>query len=359
MSGKAESSLVPIPGYVYMLVEREFIRAREQVCKIGRSKDVSKRFRQYPKGSKLLIATFTKDHFEAELELISLFIKTFKQRADIGREYFEGPLLRMMASFNHHMNFRALNDPELNTIFEIPRESHEVDDEDESIRSVIKSVIDRAVQCDRIEIPEKREDVVEKDRAIIEFMNEQGPFTSEPSSELYTRFLDFVVQKGWRVSLGHEKFSRSICSIYGAKSDVVRDENGPRRYLNFMIPERVIVDVRTNPPFEHLFLKDFAVEHLKKSKNEDESKPLSIRMDVLFEHYKRWETRESHQLSVNSTKLGMKISRLIWSKTGNRLGFKGIFKSRNTAGSVYTFDMNLLAREMVEKQWLDSTSLDM
>ena len=132
--------------------------------------------------------------------------------------------------------------------------------------------------------------------------------------------------------------------------------------------EYMLSMIDANQPFECQFLKDLVVEHRNSTTNSTSNSitnsttnsTKSIRMDVLFEDFRDWATRKNQTLTaMNSTKLGMKISRLIWSPTGNTLGFKGISKSRNTAGSVYTFDMSLLSREMVEKQWLDSSFLDM
>jgi len=81
----------PEVNYIYLLQEREFIKTNEKIYKIGRSKQKNgKRFSQYPKGSTLLFQIICEDCVCTEKKLIKLFKTKFKQRKDIGREYFEG-----------------------------------------------------------------------------------------------------------------------------------------------------------------------------------------------------------------------------------------------------------------------------
>lgn len=195
-------------GYLYMLVEREFLRGR--VCKIGRTLDMVQRFRHYPKGSKLLAVVFSRDHVVAEGQLIALFTKEYTQRVDIGREYFEGPLFKMLASFTDFMT-------------ELSRNSQNLDIEGHEVQGVEK--VQSVVKVEKV--------AVDADKAIIEFMRDSEDLSSLPSVDLYTRFLDFVESKNFKVSVGHEKFSKALCSMYGAKSEVVRDDQGLRRYLVF------------------------------------------------------------------------------------------------------------------------------
>jgi hypothetical protein len=77
--------------YIYLLQEREFIKTKEEIYKIGRiSKNNLIRFNQYPKDSELIIQIKCKDSKNEEKELIIKFKDKFKQRKDIGNEYFEG-----------------------------------------------------------------------------------------------------------------------------------------------------------------------------------------------------------------------------------------------------------------------------
>ena len=85
------------PNYVYLLQEREFIKTKENIYKIGKTKQPNnKRFPQYPKGSVLLFQIVCSDCTETENKIMSSFKDTFKQRLDIGREYFEGDYTKMI-----------------------------------------------------------------------------------------------------------------------------------------------------------------------------------------------------------------------------------------------------------------------
>lgn len=77
--------------YVYLLQEREFIKTGEQIYKIGRTEKANcRRFNQYPKGSILLFQIICNDCYYVEDKIVELFKVKFKQRKDIGKEYFEG-----------------------------------------------------------------------------------------------------------------------------------------------------------------------------------------------------------------------------------------------------------------------------
>jgi hypothetical protein len=85
------------PQYIYLLQEREFIKTNENIYKIGKTtQQNNERFKQYPKGSILLLQSICSDCHLIEKELIKLFKENFKQRNDIGTEYFEGDLSNMI-----------------------------------------------------------------------------------------------------------------------------------------------------------------------------------------------------------------------------------------------------------------------
>jgi len=82
--------------YIYLVKEREFIKTEEEIYKIGRSAQYNaKRINQYPNGSIILLIIFCGNSEEIEKFLITEFKKLFKQRRDIGLEYFEGCFLKM------------------------------------------------------------------------------------------------------------------------------------------------------------------------------------------------------------------------------------------------------------------------
>lgn len=77
--------------YIYLLQEREFIKTKEYVYKVGMTtKENHERFNQYPKGSVLLFQMICNNCKNMEKLVLKKFKETFKQRKDIGNEYFEG-----------------------------------------------------------------------------------------------------------------------------------------------------------------------------------------------------------------------------------------------------------------------------
>jgi hypothetical protein len=79
-------------GYLYIIKEREFNRLQENVYKIGCTKDIITRYKQYPKGSIMIYSIAIKNYKELEKKWIINLNKNkqFIKRNDIGREYFEG-----------------------------------------------------------------------------------------------------------------------------------------------------------------------------------------------------------------------------------------------------------------------------
>jgi hypothetical protein len=78
-------------GYVYLLQEREFIDKKQEIYKVGMtSQPNQKRFRSYPKGSRLLYQIACDNHVNAEKSILQQFKENFEQIKDIGSEYFKG-----------------------------------------------------------------------------------------------------------------------------------------------------------------------------------------------------------------------------------------------------------------------------
>lgn len=84
-------------NYIYLLKEREFVKTGEDIFKIGRSCQTNiKRVYQYPKGSVLIFQSVCNNCIILEKKIKDTFIKIFKQRKDIGCEYFEGSFVSMI-----------------------------------------------------------------------------------------------------------------------------------------------------------------------------------------------------------------------------------------------------------------------
>lgn len=86
-------------GYVYLLQEREFVNSGEQVFKLGKTTKPNSRFNNYPKGSILFLNLPCNNCHYTEKEIIKIFDEKFKQRQDIGREYYEGDIEEMCKEF--------------------------------------------------------------------------------------------------------------------------------------------------------------------------------------------------------------------------------------------------------------------
>lgn len=88
-------------GYIYVVCVREFLE--RDIYKIGRTADVAKRFKQYPKGSQLLFSMKTMAPCAIETELMASFKIKFTQRIEYGREYFEGDLNELVDAVYQHI----------------------------------------------------------------------------------------------------------------------------------------------------------------------------------------------------------------------------------------------------------------
>lgn len=83
--------------FIYLLREREFIRLKEHVYKLGRTnQEPSKRFANYPKDSEIVLVKKVDNCKEKEALLLGIFREQFKHRQDIGAEYFEGNVTDMI-----------------------------------------------------------------------------------------------------------------------------------------------------------------------------------------------------------------------------------------------------------------------
>lgn len=81
---------------IYLLQEREFRRLQEPVYKIGKTITIKTRMKKYPKNSEVFLILKVFNCHIIEKLLLTEFKKIFKQRMDIGHEYFEGDVYEMM-----------------------------------------------------------------------------------------------------------------------------------------------------------------------------------------------------------------------------------------------------------------------
>ena len=84
--------------FIYLIKEREFIKTKELIYKIGKTKQENlQRIKSYPNGSILLLYIITNDCDKKEKEIIQKFKEHFIHKKDIGNEYF-------MGDYNHMIN---------------------------------------------------------------------------------------------------------------------------------------------------------------------------------------------------------------------------------------------------------------
>ncbi len=89
-------------GYIYIIKLREHIKTNESIYKIGRTKDINKRFPQYPKGSLLIYCIYTQNIIETE----SIIIKDLQDYNcnEYGKEYFNCNLTNIKRIIDKHTN---------------------------------------------------------------------------------------------------------------------------------------------------------------------------------------------------------------------------------------------------------------
>jgi hypothetical protein len=83
-------------GYVYIIHEREFAEKDANIYKFGRTFDIFTRFKQYPKKSILLLSLHSTNPISHERIILDALRRTFLNRRDIGSEYFQGSLSKMI-----------------------------------------------------------------------------------------------------------------------------------------------------------------------------------------------------------------------------------------------------------------------
>ena len=75
-------------NYVYLIQEREFIKTRESIYRIGTTRKLGK-FSRYPKGSILMFQIYCGGK-NIESKILKIFRQKFTCRRDIGTDYFQG-----------------------------------------------------------------------------------------------------------------------------------------------------------------------------------------------------------------------------------------------------------------------------
>jgi hypothetical protein len=160
--------------YIYLLQEREFIKTKETIYKIGKTKQNNNdRLKQYPKGSTLLLQIVCCNCDNSEKNLIKIFKNKYKHCKQIGNEYFDGDSDDMIkticnniindinvklqstvndiSSFNVETNNIEINNSDIDE----NDESDEDDDEDENVEITTYDELKKIIDIDKIIITNK------------------------------------------------------------------------------------------------------------------------------------------------------------------------------------------------------------
>lgn len=101
-------------NYIYLLQEREFITTKQNIYKLGKTKQENlRRFKQYPKGSKLIIQQVCDDCDMLETQLIRYFKNKYIHRKDIGNEYFEGDNNEMVKDIHNKITNNVVSNEDI------------------------------------------------------------------------------------------------------------------------------------------------------------------------------------------------------------------------------------------------------
>ena len=116
--------------YIYLLQQREFIKTKENIYKIGKTKQENlKRITNYDNGSILICQFKCCDCDKLEKKLIILFREKYELQKDIGNEYFKGNCVDMRDDiYNYIKNEDIIEDKDEEEIDE-DKDEEEIDED--------------------------------------------------------------------------------------------------------------------------------------------------------------------------------------------------------------------------------------
>ena len=154
-------------GYIYLLQEREFIKTKENIYKLGKTKQENlKRIQNYPNGTKLIIQLECENCDINEKNLIIIFKQKFIQRIDIGTEYFEGDKYEMISIiYNVVMDYNKIVETD-NKIVETDNKIVETDNKifktDNKIVETDNKIVNSNILCHICNFTTKNKNEFEK-----------------------------------------------------------------------------------------------------------------------------------------------------------------------------------------------------
>lgn len=92
-------------NYIYLIHDREFLNNKENIYKIGKTKQSNfKGFNSYSKGSALKLLIDCDNCDTAKKDLMNIFQNKFQQMKDIGNQYFKGNEREMIGTILDYVN---------------------------------------------------------------------------------------------------------------------------------------------------------------------------------------------------------------------------------------------------------------
>jgi hypothetical protein len=236
-----------VPGYIYMLMTREFINSGESVVKVGRTGDIHDRIKGYPKGSAILFCCFAHDTVRTEALLLAHMAVGFKKRGDLGREYFEGKLNDMVAFAGHYVSSvikeyvgidpkllkRALDEEKRDAAFVSEEPAFLAGESEEALVGLCP--LNVAEEVATVEVNAVDDELVEEEAvaklpqpvsvdsgisAFVSYNATDLDGKSISSEKLFDRFRTFGLRNGWTTMPHHDKFVKRVVMLYGATTSV-------------------------------------------------------------------------------------------------------------------------------------------
>ncbi len=122
-------------GYIYILYHRASKNLKENIYKIGKTKNYRNRLRGYTKGSEYKLVIYVKDYNNLEKKLITICKNKFITRKDYGSEYFQCNINELFKTFKENSFIIEIIKNEIKNGIE---NNNEILDQSEQIKNEIE-----------------------------------------------------------------------------------------------------------------------------------------------------------------------------------------------------------------------------
>ena len=144
-------------NYIYLLRTREFVMANQNVYKIGRTNQThTNRFKQYPKGSELILQYSCNDCVACERGLLYIFRVNYIKRKDIGSEYFEGDVACMKRDIHNFIDNEEVSIVNTNELIKHADEKAKLEKQAEKEELAKQAKLHKQLELEKLEELEKQ-----------------------------------------------------------------------------------------------------------------------------------------------------------------------------------------------------------